>query len=122
MSVRMLLKNIKALKEDPERETPDKKELGLQYRVELQKKLAAPFSSVFLGILGVLFSLGHHRSGKSVSYGLSMGVVFIYIMLFNVGIVLASKGTVGPMVGVWTPNLALGSLTGYMYYKKLRWG
>ncbi|RUA08003.1 MAG: permease [Fusobacteria bacterium] len=115
MSVKMLLKNIKKLKENHE-----KPETILPYRVELQKKLASPFSAVFLGILGVLFSLGHHRSGKGVGYGLSMVVIFLYITLFNVGIVLSSKGTLNPIIGVWTPNILLGTLTGIMYTKKLK--
>ena len=117
MSVQMLLKNIDLLKKNNE----GKKDI-LPYRVELQKKLASPFSAVFLGILGVLFSLGHHRSGKSVSYGLSMGVVFIYITLFNVGIVLSSKGTIDPIIAIWTPNLLLATITGLMYIRKLRRG
>ena len=94
----------------------------LPYKVELQKKLASPFSAVFLGILGVLFSLGHHRSGKSVSYGLSMAVIFVYITLFNVGIVLSSKGTIDPIIALWSPNLLLAGLTGIMYIKKARRG
>jgi len=117
MSVMMLLKNIKKMKANN-----STLEEILPYRVELQKKLASPFSAVFLGILGVLFSLGHHRSGKSVSYGLSMIVIFIYITLFNVGIVLSSKGTVNPIVAIWFPNLLLGSLTGIMYIRKARRG
>ena len=117
MSAMMLMKNIKELK----KENKDSKEI-LPYRVELQKKLAAPFSAIFLGILGVLFSLGHHRSGKSVSYGLSMAVIFMYIVVFNVGVVLSSKGTVNPVIGIWFPNLLLASLTGIMYIKKVRRG
>jgi lipopolysaccharide export system permease protein len=117
MSAMMLLKKIKIFKKN-------KSELEdiLPYRVELQKKLASPFSAVFLGILGVLFSLGHHRNGKSVNYGLSMAVIFIYITLFNVGIVLASKGTVHPIIAIWSPNLLLAGLTGIIYIRKVRRG
>jgi lipopolysaccharide export system permease protein len=117
MSVKMLLEKMGSLKEKGEKE-----EILLPYQVELQKKLASPFSAVFLGILGVLFSLGHHRSGKSVSYGLSMVVIFVYITLFNVAIVLASKGDVNPILGIWTPNILLATLTGILYYRKLRRG
>lgn len=117
MSVMMLLKNIKKMKKNN-----GTAEEILPYRVELQKKLASPFSAVFLGILGVLFSLGHHRSGKSVSYGLSMAVIFLYITLFNVGIVLSSKGTVNPVIAIWFPNLLLATLTGTMYLRKVRRG
>lgn len=117
MSVLMLLKNIKKLKQN----NSDFKEI-LPYKVELQKKLASPFSAIFLGILGVLFSLGHHRSGKSVSYGLSMAVIFVYITLFNVGIVLSSKGTLNPIIAIWSPNILLATLTGIMYFRKVRRG
>ncbi|OQY41367.1 MAG: permease, partial [Fusobacteriia bacterium 4572_74] len=117
MSVMMLLKNIRKLKKNK-----SSLEDILPYRIELQKKLASPFSAVFLGILGVLFSLGHHRSGKSVSYGLSMAVIFIYITLFNVGVVLSSKGIVNPIIAIWSPNLLLAGLTGIMYIKKARRG
>lgn len=117
MSVGMLLKKIKTLKINKS----ISKDI-LPYRVELQKKLASPFSAIFLGILGVLFSLGHHRSGKSVNYALSMVVIFIYITLFNVGIVLASKGIVNPIIAIWSPNCILATLTGIIYVKKVRRG
>ena len=117
MSVMMLLKKIKTLKKN--KSAPED---ILPYRVEFQKKLASPFSAIFLGILGVLFSLGHHRSGKSVNYGLSMAVIFLYVTLFNIGIVLSSKGIVNPIIAIWSPNLILASLTGIMYIRKARRG
>lgn len=92
------------------------------YEVEINKKMAIPLSTIMLGILGVLFSVGHHRTGKSVSFGISLGVIFIYISSLNVGMVMANKGAVSPIVGVWTSNLFLAALTLYMYIKKTRRG
>jgi len=112
LSVQTLLKDIKGMSAEE----------SLPYRVEINKKLAIPLSTVMLGILGVLFSIGHHRSGKSVSFGVSLGVIFAYIASLNVGMVMANKGAVTPVVGVWTPNLFLAALTLYMYIKKTRRG
>jgi len=112
LSIRTLLKDMK-----------DKSaEEKIPYEVEINKKMAIPLSAIMLGILGVLFSVGHHRSGKSVSFGISLGVIFIYISSLNVGMVMANKGAVSPVVGVWTSNLFLAALTLYMYMKKTRRG
>ncbi len=117
MSIRMLLKKIKEMEGEGKLS-----EETLPYKIELQKKLATPFSVIFLGVLGVLFSLGHHRSGKGANYGISMVIVFLYITLFNITIVLSSKGIVNHVIGVWLPNLLLAILTGVLYIKKARRG
>lgn len=112
LSIKTLLKEMKS-KEGVEK---------LPYEVEINKKLAIPLSTFMLGILGVLFSVGHHRTGKSVSFGVALTVIFTYIASLNVGMVMATKGAVSPIVGVWTPNLLLAGLTLYMYIKKTRRG
>lgn len=112
MSIGALTRELKEL--DGEERIP--------YLVEVNKKVAIPISTVMLGVLGVLFSLGHHRSGKNVSFGLSLGIIFAYIAMLNIGMVMANKGSIPIIVGVWTPNLLLGILTAYMYIKKVRRG
>lgn len=112
LSVQTLLKDMKGLTEAEK----------IPYKVEINKKLAIPLSTTLLAMLGVLFSVGHHRTGKSVSFGVALGVIFIYIASLNVGMVIANKGSVSPIVGVWTPNLFLALLTFYMYDKKARRG
>lgn len=112
LSIHSLLKEMKD--KSPEERIP--------YKVEINKKLAIPLSTVMLGILGVLFSVGHHRTGKSVSFGVALTVIFVYIASLNVGMVMANKGKIAPIIGVWTPNVLLGALTAYMYMKKVRRG
>lgn len=112
MSVRQLFKEIKN-KTDKDR---------LVYIVEMNKKLAIPLSGIMLGVLGVLFSIGHHRSGKGVSYGISLGIIFLYIASLNVGVVMANRGKILPFIGVWTPNFVLLGVTMWMYFVKKRRG
>lgn len=75
-------------------------------------------STVVLAILGVLLSIGHHRSGKGASFGVSLGVIFTYIVFLNVGMVMANKGVVSPYMGVWLPNLLLVGGTALLYKRK----
>ena len=79
----------------------------IPYLVEINRKIAVPISTMVLAILGVLLSIGHHRSGKGASFGISLGVIFTYIVCLNVGMVMANKGIVSPYTGVWVPNLIL---------------
>lgn len=90
----------------------------IPYIVEINRKIAIPLSTILLAILGAVLSLGHHRSGKGTSFGVSLGVIFLYIVFLNVGIVMAYKGTISPYIGVWTPNVILGALTAYLYMRK----
>lgn len=97
----------------------DKKILKkLPYKVEINRKLAIPLSTVALAILGVLLSSGHHRTGKGASFGISLAVIFIYIVLLNVGVVISNRGLISPYIGVWTPNVILFVGTILLYRKK----
>ncbi|MGL5356657.1 MAG: LptF/LptG family permease [Cetobacterium sp.] len=105
MSIKVLLNNLK---------TKNEKE-KIPYLVEINRKIAIPLSTIVLAILGVLLSIGHHRSGKGASFGVSLAIIFTYIVFLNVGMVMANKGVVSPYIGVWLPNLllVLGTLSIY---------
>ncbi|MDR3258103.1 MAG: LptF/LptG family permease [Fusobacteriaceae bacterium] len=105
MSINMMLDEMKKL---------NKKE-KIPYKVEIQRKLALPLSTIMLGILGVLLSIGHHRSWKGTSYSLCLGIIFAYIVILNMGMVLASREKIPIFLGIWTPNVILLILTFYMY-------
>lgn len=92
----------------------------IPYKVEINKKIAVPLSTIMLSLLGVFLSIGHHRSGKGANFALSLIVIFSYITCLNLGMVMATKGVIPAFLGVWAPNLILFALTFYMYKKKAR--
>lgn len=98
------------------------KEEKLIYKVEINRKLALPFSSVMLSVLGVLLSIGHQRSGKRAGILVGILTIFFYICLLNVGIVLANVGKIPILLGVWLPNVLLAALTYRLYIVKKRRG
>ncbi|MGL4653224.1 LptF/LptG family permease [Cetobacterium sp.] len=108
MSIKNLFKSLK-----------DKNKVEkIPYLVEINRKIAIPLSTVVLAVLGVLLSIGHHRSGKGASFGISLAVIFIYIVFLNIGMVMANRGVVSPYVGVWLPNLLLVGGTLLLYKRK----
>lgn len=108
MSITTLFKNLKD-------KTYEEK---IPYLVEINRKIAIPLSTIVLAILGVLMSIGHHRSGKGASFGISLGIIFIYVVFLNMGMVMANKGVVSPYIGVWLPNLLLVVGTALLYRRK----
>lgn len=108
MGISQLLKDIKG-KEGIER---------IPFVVEINKKIAIPLSTIMLSILGVLMSIGHHRSGKGVNYGFGIGIIFIYIVLLNIGMVMSYREKINPYFGIWFPNILLYIFTVFMYKRK----
>ncbi|MGL4981146.1 MAG: LptF/LptG family permease, partial [Fusobacteriaceae bacterium] len=88
----------------------------LAYRVEINKKIAVPFSTILLAVLGFLLANGHHRSGKGTNFALSILIIFLYIVILNLGLVMAGRGKLPVIPAVWAPNVILGIAT-YILYK-----
>ncbi|WP_027127741.1 LptF/LptG family permease [Fusobacterium perfoetens] len=110
MNIKQLLSEIK---------TRDKIEI-LPYIVEINRKIAVPISTIALAILGVLLSIGNARTGKGVNFGIGIIVIFLYIVLLNIGMVLAYRSIISPFLGVWFPNIVLYIYTLFLYSRKVR--
>lgn len=93
------------------------KEERVLYLTEINRKLAVPLSTILLGILGVLLATGHHRSGKGTNFIFSLLIIFAYIIILNTGMVMAQKGKVPVLMGMWISNFILTIVT-YLVYKK----
>ena len=75
--------------------------------VELQGRLALPFSALLFAVLGVTLGIRPHRGGRSYGFVLSMTIAFGYYTLFASGKQLASDGVLAPLWGVWGTNILL---------------
>lgn len=111
MGIYELFKNMKKQKDKKNR---------LSYIVEINKKIAIPFSTMIFSILGVLISISHYRSGKGINYGLGIGIIFVYMILLNIGMVMSYRLKVNPYLGIWLPNVLLYIFTWIMYNRKIR--
>ncbi|MCP4715886.1 MAG: LptF/LptG family permease, partial [Deltaproteobacteria bacterium] len=72
------------------------------------------------GIIGMPLGIFWSRGGRAYGFMASIVVVFCYYLLLNVGESLAKSATVPAVVGIWLPNVLLGALGGYLFYKAAR--
>lgn len=83
--------------------------------LEKHNRLAVPFSTFILAIMGVSLSSRKVRGGIGLQLGIGVGLCFIYILMFRFSLTFATKGSLPPFVAAWTPNIVFGILTAYLY-------
>jgi lipopolysaccharide export system permease protein len=81
---------------------------------EYHKKLSIPFACFVLGLVAV--PLGTQSRSAKRSFGTVLGLVFflIYYVLMSVGLVLGETGVCPPIIGMWVPNLVIGTIGLYL--------
>ena len=86
----------------------------------MYQRMIGPLGSTFLCWLGVLLSVGHRRSGRGISFGVSLIVIFGYIGLASYAKILVLKNHVPANIAMWTPNFVLFLLCIYFSVKKMK--
>ncbi|MFQ5789152.1 MAG: LptF/LptG family permease, partial [Acidobacteriota bacterium] len=78
------------------------------YLVEIHKKFSIPFACFVFGVLGLALGIRNRREGRSWGFVVSIGVIFIYYVLIQLGENAAKQGRMPPLVAMWTANAVLG--------------
>ncbi|MBW3621903.1 MAG: LptF/LptG family permease [Armatimonadetes bacterium] len=75
--------------------------------VDLQRKVALPFTSLVFAAIGAPLGIRPSRraSGFGVGLGLSIIVIFIFYVLTSYLSVLGGQGILDPALAAWLPNL-----------------
>jgi lipopolysaccharide export system permease protein len=85
--------------------------------IEYHRRLALPVACFVFALIGVPLGVQNHRSGKAAGFSISIGIMLLYYIVFNIGKTLGQKGTVSPAVGVWSPDLIFLLFGGYLFWK-----
>lgn len=82
--------------------------------IELHKKFSIPFACFVLGILAL--PLGTQLKSSRRSYGLVLALAFFlfYYLLLSVGYVFVNTAYYPPVIGMWVPNIVIGSVGFYL--------
>ncbi len=80
----------------------------LEQKIELQRRLAIPFSVVCFALLSLPLAAGTRKSGRTAGFVMSMIFVLLFYVLLMNGLRLASVGTIPPWLGAWGANVFLG--------------
>ncbi len=85
-------------------------------RVELQARLAAPFTGLVMGLLGIPFALQRGRqSNLALGVGLSLAVGAAYFIIQSAVIAFGYAGALPPLVAAWTANLIFTLLAIWLF-------
>lgn len=74
------------------------------YEVEKHRRIASPFATIILTLIGVTLSSRKMRGGIGMHLGLGIGFTFTYILFMQISMVFATFGDLSPFLAAWIPN------------------
>ena len=74
------------------------------YLVEKHRRIAFPFATLVLTIIGVSLSSRKVRGGIGLHLGLGILLSFSFILFMQVSSTFATNGNLSPFIAVWIPN------------------
>lgn len=83
--------------------------------IEKYKRLAMPFSTFILTLIGVALSCRKVRGGIGMHIGAGVGLCFSYILFMQFSSQFSIRGSLDPMLAVWIPNLLYAAISIFLY-------
>lgn len=87
--------------------------------VDLHYKLALPFTSITIMLIGIPFALKRTRSGAMASMGISLAIAVVFYGANAILIALGKGGFLPPIISAWAANIVFAGL-GIFLIKKIR--
>jgi len=75
------------------------------YKLERQRRMANPFSTIVLTLIAVPLAGRKVRGGVGLHIGIGIGISFAFILLNQVSSVFATEGGLEPEIAAWVPNM-----------------
>jgi len=88
-----------------------------EFEVEKHKRIAFPFATIVLTLIGVALSSRKVRGGIGMHLGLGIALSFTFIMFMQVSTTFAVYGNLHPAAAVWLPNVLYGIIAAFL----IRW-
>jgi lipopolysaccharide export system permease protein len=86
------------------------------YKMEREKRLAFPFSTFILTLIGVTLSTRKVRGGIGVHIGTGLTLSFAYILFMQLSQQFAISGPLSPLLAAWIPNIIFSFISFYLYW------
>ena len=84
------------------------------YIVQKDKRVASPFATIVLTLIGVSLSGRKIRGGIGIYLGAGITISFAYILFMQVSTTFANFGNMPPLIAVWLPNVLFLMLGFYL--------
>jgi len=85
--------------------------------VERYNRLAIPFSTFILTLIGVSLSSRKVRGGMGLHIGIGIGLSFVFILFQRFAASFAISGTFPALISVWIPNTVFFLIAVYLYFR-----
>ncbi len=85
--------------------------------VEFHRRLALPFACVVFSLIALPLSIRTAWAHRSVGFGVSLGIILLYYLLLTAGETFGKRGMLAPAIALWIPNVVLGSIGLYLFYR-----
>lgn len=86
----------------------------MKFQVEKHSRIAFPFATIILTIIGVSLSSRKVRGGIGLNLGIGITICFAFILFMQVTTVFATFSNLPPIIAVWIPNVLFGLLGLYL--------
>ncbi|MBN1826713.1 MAG: LPS export ABC transporter permease LptG [Candidatus Eisenbacteria bacterium] len=86
--------------------------------VELNMKIAFPFTSFLLVLLGAPLASLLRRGGNAVGFSIALALCFVYYLALRVGQSFGHNGYLPPLLAAWAGNILFG-VAGIWLFRKL---
>jgi lipopolysaccharide export system permease protein len=84
------------------------------YDMEKHNRIASPFATLIMTLMGVSLSSRKLRGGIGMHLGLGILLTFTYILLMRVTTVFATVGELPSWMAAWIPNIVFGLIGLYL--------
>jgi len=86
------------------------------FLIELHRRIAFPFSTFILTLIGASLSTRKVRGGIGIHVAIGIAISFLYILFMQFSVEFATKGNLQPAIAAWVPNFIFG-IVGLFLYK-----
>ncbi|MGC9341766.1 MAG: LptF/LptG family permease, partial [Bacteroidales bacterium] len=87
----------------------------IAYQIEKYKRVAYPFSTFILTLIGVAVSSRKVRGGIGVQLGAGLVISFSYILFMQFSSQFSIGGSLPPLLAVWIPNIIFAGVAFVLY-------
>jgi len=88
--------------------------------VEKHQRIAFPFATLVMTLIGVSLSSRKVRGGIGLHLGIGIGLAFSFILVMQVSTVFATFGNLPAWLAAWLPNFIFGVVGIFLYVRRTR--
>lgn len=86
-------------------------------RVERMLKIAIPFTSVIIMLIGAPLATSTQRGGTAYGIGISLAITVVFLMMIQLTQAIGAGGLVRPELAAWMPGVFFGIIGSVLLYR-----